>query len=197
MGIVFDAYLTGTTWTSSSSVSNYLFDKGGTVFTLYSNGGTSAGGTISWTTSWTVNTAGLLTFGVGAQFPTSGGTKSTLNFYQDPGAGTTSMTTSGSNVGSTVTAACTRNGAIVTCDFTTLSVTMTNAALTISTLATQFRPARQQEFAIRVISGGVATPGVVGVPTNGVLQVNLAQAGGLFAAGTGGFNAFTITWNAV
>ena len=78
-------------------------------------------------------------------FPTSGGTASTLNFYQEASATTTAWSWGGAT-GATSNIICSRIGNMVQCNLPSFSLASNQNApvLSVTPIPTQFRPATQK-----------------------------------------------------
>lgn len=137
-------------------------------------------------------------FGGGIRLPTSGGTVTTLDHYEEL---TYSMTFTGIwAANQTVNARIVRNGKLVTIAFPNVLAT-SNAANTISTtapsaLATRFRPSSQLGFWVRTFSNFVVGDGYLILFTDGTMSIAATSAGGNFAAaGSSGFVNAAISYN--
>ncbi len=141
---------------------------------------------------------GNLTLYSGVLLPTSGGTATLLNYYEEL---TYSMTFTGIwAANQTVSARIVRNGKLVVIMFPSVLATA-NAAASITTAAgselpARFRPFQNINMYTRVLSGGASGAGYFVVTTAGAIDVSASLTGAAFASsGNGGFVQTVISYH--
>ena len=138
----------------------------------------------------------LAEFGIGITLPTTGGTPSSLNYYEKTSISTTFSNSGGSSnifAGSN-TLNIIRIGNLVTIDFPTLATPATTTIgfiITDTAVATRFRPNQGVHFLQRVAKQtGTIQTGLFLMQTNGVLLMFADVVGGNFGI-TGGYGPFS------
>jgi hypothetical protein len=126
----------------------------------------------------------------GLKLPTSGGTKATLNFYEELSQASSVFTFSGSGSNTaSVTLRIYRTGKTVTIKWPAISFTSSNGnvQLTSNLIPSRFRPAEQRQWIfIQYTTGGspAAAPGMVALDTGGNLQFYKDGTAASFNSGT-------------
>lgn len=156
---------------------------------------------------WTVNgTSGVTTFNQGIQLPTSGGTATTLNYYEELTHATNFTLSGTSQTTGTQNLLLVRNGKMVTMCAPALTLTGAAGASTQidsnTDLPTRFRPSTTILLAgTRVINGGTtaADVGLIAIESSGniaLLRTFDNPALSWSTAGTDGFqNAHCVSWH--
>lgn len=198
INLALDAYWSGTQWDSSDIGSNYLISKTSDELCFRYDSGIAQGAAVTWNTGAYMDTTGLWTFVTGVKLPTSGGTASTLDHYEEY-THTTNMT--GAITVSNIVFRLVRVGKSVT--FTAPLTTGTAAASTSifgsTTLPTRFRPVLQTIRAITVYDSGVLETSSYGefvMTAGGTITIYRRINASLSwnAVSNAGFGAFSMSW---
>lgn len=181
LALNFDAHYSGA-WLSSDAGSNYQLYKVGDVMSLRYASGVPVGNTITWNNALSVGTNGLCTIGQGLRLPTTGGTATTLNYYEEA---TVNTTTSGA-LSVAVTLYITRVGRQVTISIPAVSGTAssTNKIIYVNnvTLPSRFHPNDDIVYPVLVSEAGVVQTGSLVIADFLGIEVN--KLGGNFTSGT-------------
>ncbi len=195
--------LTNTTDSSSSSTGGLVLSGGlGVAKSVFGGGTTDSSSTATGAivTAGGLGVAKTIYTGTGISLPTSGGTATTLAYYQES---TQSNTATGIwALGQALTLTFTRIGRIVTLIIPAVSSTSNTAStITFSTaIPTQYRPANAIYVPFAVIDNGVNKNGSLQISSASVIQIaNVALAtGNTFSAFTGsgssGFQAQGVSY---
>lgn len=169
-----------------------------TTFAIARSSTNDIAATGTFTDELVIDTSGQVTLGVGLFLPTSGGTATLLNYYEEL---TYSMTFTGIwAANQTVSARIVRNGKLVVIMFPSVLATA-NAAASITTAAgselpARFRPFQNINMYTRVLSGGASGAGYFVVTTAGAIDVSASLTGAAFASsGNGGFVQTVISYH--
>ena len=145
-----------------------------------------------------IDSSGQVTMNVGLFLPTSGGTATLLNYYEEL---TYSMTFTGIWAANrTIDARIVRNGKLVTISFPSCFTTANTAAFITTTagseLPTRFRPVIYSTFFTRVFNNGAIAAGFFHISTAGAVEVNANLTGGTFTAtNNGGFAGTCVSYH--
>lgn len=135
--------------------------------------------------------SGVKTFSSGILLPTSGGTPSSLDYYEQ---GTHASTfTGGTFTSGTITLNFTRVGNVVTMRWPAIQGAATANIVNNTALPTRLRPGTVQAFTIQGQANSSITPIQVSVGTTGILTFS-PSTGGAFSLGTNGPTLSCITY---
>jgi len=145
-----------------------------------------------------IDYTGKVNFNIGLSLPTSGGTASTLDHYEE-----TTFTLTFSNVwaaNQSLTGRMIRAGKVATLIIPSLAAVATTGArvdLTAGTaLAVRFRPVIGVTFVVRCLSNSASVVGVLVIGTDGLMQIYASIAGGFFAStGNAGWDPMIVTYH--
>jgi len=189
-------YASGTGSYFSDAVAGDMVLRNSTFTTskiLLGSGGEA--GSAMWVNASTVQTNNVLNAVGGAKFATTGGTASTLTYYED--SVSEAQTISGP-FSSSITISVSRIGNIVTIVIPTVTTTATASAIATfsANLATRFCPSYNAGFTMPVFKGASYNLGLVAISSSGAIAIAGDSVGGKFQNGLqGGWPATTISYH--
>lgn len=184
--------------TKKSGFITKLTHGSATSFAIARSSTNDIAATGTFTDELVIDTSGQVTLGVGLFLPTSGGTATLLNYYEELSQTFTFAGVWAAN--QSVTGKLVRVGKTVTLVLPSVYAATNASANILQTAGTafpsRFRPAVTVSFIVRMADNSAFVPALMYARSDGLIQA-YSNAGGLSFAATGsaGWDLVSITWN--
>jgi hypothetical protein len=145
--------------------------------------------TIGGTNSTAITLVEPTTFNIGATFPTTGGTATQLNYYENTTHSTTFTTAGVTSASQTLQLTRIGNKIIIRIPALTIAIAGPGTCVSNTALPTRYRPAAIVQWAEVVQDVGVNVYGRFQITTGGIFNIGVGAAGGNFAIGNSGWQS--------